>query len=326
MSMLRSKNFTFYYMHKQAKMELPPFDAVGGADVPTFTCPLDVCVCEGCNGKLIFHLSVEAVLYDLGGPAEIYHEQKNCTARNCRASYGYNYRWEDGQKINALKTEEFEDGVLFVNSKKAFSLKYLQYHEELLFCGHLSHAAVSHAYQTVHAESDAEVVGRFHKLHATALFYHMAVRDFGCLGLHKEIIIDDEVSDQHFDLYEAFCHSSVFPPTKRNQVKALVMDGNQKLKMQCSEAPMKRGGRPRRSKDTVGTYTNGWMLACDPGSGRILSLQSMHEPENNEVAGQCVEKVVWLYPKMDCIIYDRPCSFKSFGETMPALEQEGLVQ
>ena len=47
----------------------------------------------------------------------------------------------------------------------------------------------------------------------------------------------------------------------------------------------------------------------------------MHEPENNEVAGLAVTHVVWLYPKVDCLVYDRACSFKPFATTNAALDQ-----
>ena len=297
------------------------FDSIGGSSPQTYTCPLDKCICEGCSGSLIYHLSVDAVLYDLNGPVAIVHEQKNCTSRSCRASYGYNYRWENGDKVNVLGMDDFQDNILFVNSKKAFSLKYLQYHEELLFRGHLSSAAVSCAYHTVYADSEEHIVYNFDKLHASALFYYMAIREFQVLGLHKNIVIDQEIKDAHLDMYDSFCHSSVFPPAGRHLMKTVVLDGNQKVKMHCDVAPMKRAGRPRKSEHTTGQYHNGWMLGCDPKSGRIISLQVMHEPENNDVACLTVEKVLWLYPKLDCIVYDRACAFKPFATSKENLNQ-----
>ena len=126
-----------------------------------------------------------------------------------------------------------------------------------------------------------------------------------------------ELSEAHLDLDEAYCFSTLFPPAKHNKVQALIIDDNQKLKMQCSEAPAKRRGRPRKSNQTVGHYTNGWMFACDLQSGRILSLQSMHEPESNDVAAACIENCLWLYPKVDCVIYDRACAFQARGEACP---------
>ena len=119
----------------------------------TYTCPLDKCPCEGCDANLIYHLSVDAVLYGLGSPVSMAREQKNCTSRACQAAYGYNYRWEAGEKVNVLRMDNFQDEILFVNAKKAFSLKYLQYHEELLFRGHLSSAAIESSYHVVHGAS-----------------------------------------------------------------------------------------------------------------------------------------------------------------------------
>ena len=79
--------------------------------------------------------------------------------------------------MNVLGMKDFQDNILFVNSKKAFSLKYIQYHEELLFRGHLSSAAVSCAYHVVHGDSQESILQNFDKLHASALFYYMAVRE-----------------------------------------------------------------------------------------------------------------------------------------------------
>ena len=68
----------------------------------------------------------------------------------------------------------------------------------------------------------------FNKLHATAIFYHMAVREFEALGLHTEIRIGEEISDAHLDIFDSYCHASLFPPQDRRKVKTLVIDGNQK--------------------------------------------------------------------------------------------------
>ena len=73
-----------------------------------------------------------------------------------------------------LSLSELDEDVLFTNAKKAFSIKYFQYHEEP-FRRHLSNNAVSHAYRLVHADSDSGIVQDFHKHHTTATFYHMAV-------------------------------------------------------------------------------------------------------------------------------------------------------
>ena len=194
--------------------------------------------------------------------------------------------------------------------KKAFSIKYLMYHEELFFRCHLSSAAISHAYRTVHKDVDAHLHFHFHELHGHALFYFMAIRELQGLGVHRSIVLENELCDEHLELYESHCLASLFPPSGRKKVTSLVIDGHQKLRMQYSEAPSKRAGRPRKSESTVGNYTNGWMMACDPASGHILGVQSMFEAEDNKVAGETLEKILWLYSKMNCLIYDRACAFQ----------------
>ena len=96
----------------------------------------------------------------------------------------YNPEAQNDEGISPFEVshETFADGVIFVNAKKAFSIKYLQYHEELLCRGHLSSTAISHAYHTVHSDSGLHIVADFKKLHASALFYFMAVREFGTAG------------------------------------------------------------------------------------------------------------------------------------------------
>ena len=321
MNMLTSDVYTFYIFQRQSPAASLSVDAVGGATVKKFTGSLEHCVCFGCSGTLGHHRDVDAVLYTLDGPINIIHEQKQCSARNCRTCYGHNYRWENGKKINTVALADLTDDVLFINSKKAFSVKYLKYHEELFFRGHLSSAAVSHAYHTVHEDADAHILSHFHKLHGNAIFYFMAIRELEALDVHQSIVIDDELNDAHLELYESYCLSSLLPPADRRKVTSLVIDGHQKVKMQCAEAPSKRAGRPRKSETSVGNYTNGWMMACDPTSGRILGLQSMFEPEDNQVASDTLEKILWLYPKADCLIYDRACAFQSFANANANLEQ-----
>ena len=298
-----------------------PSSSLPERPTPFYACPLQQCPVPGCGGTLMPHREVDAVLYDLSGPVSVIHEQKQCANRHGRASCGYNYRWEQGNKVNVLSPEELADGVLFVNSKKAFSVKYIEYHIELLFRGHLSSAAASHAYSMVFGDQGLHLNERFDKLHYSALFYYLVMKEFQPLGLHLEIIVGDELQDAHLDLYQAFCSSSVFPPPNRKKVKTVVMDGCLKLKPLCAEPPQKRAGRPRHSEETVGYHSNGWFMCCDPVSGRILGLEVMHEPENNDHAINMLESTLWLYPSLTCCVYDRACSLKPSAEELTSLEQ-----
>lgn len=123
--------------------------------VREITCPLNSCIIDGCEGTLIDKdRMIPAVLYTMSGPVEIAHRPKQCTSRNCRATYAYNFRWENSKKVNVLSLEDLEEDMLFVSSTKAFSLQYLRYHEELLFRGHVSTRAIEHAYNVVFNQQD----------------------------------------------------------------------------------------------------------------------------------------------------------------------------
>ena len=234
------------------------FDAIGGSGgvfkrpasrdpIPVLTCPLVRCVAPGCKGSLIIKHNIEAVCYDMTGPRDIMYQSKECTSRNCRANYSYNFRWSEGQKINVLGYDDLADEVLFVNAKKCFALSFLKYHEELLFRGQISTRAIEHAYKTLHTDEDTDgrIIVDFRKCYQSALFYFIALREFENLGLHMSLVIDDEINDANLEVYNAFCHSSIFPPSKRASVKCLVGDGHLNLKPRCADGPIKRAGRPR---------------------------------------------------------------------------------
>ncbi|CAE7034963.1 GIP [Symbiodinium sp. CCMP2592] len=268
---------------------------------------------------------IPAILYTMSGPVEIAHRPKQCTSRSCRATYAYNFRWENSKKVNVLSLEDLDEKMLFVSSTKAFCLQYLRYHEELLFRGHVATRAIEHAYNVVFNKQDTQddqnVVSDFRKLHQTCMFYHLALQEFQTLGLHKTLVIDDEFSDESLDVYSAFCHSSLYPPKKKTSVTCLVGDGYLSLKPRCAHAPKKHAGRPRSKKSVPSKYSNGWFMCCDPNSGRILSMVVMHEPECNEYVIQALESVLWLYPACKHFVYDRACTLVKMARKHKALDQ-----
>ena len=89
------------------------------------------------------------------------------------------------------------------------------------------------------------------------MFYHLALQEFQTLGLHKTLVIDDEISDESLDVYSAFCHSSLYSPKKKTSVSCLVGDRYLSLKPRCAHAPQKRAGRPWSEKATPSKYSNG---------------------------------------------------------------------
>ena len=201
--------------------------------------------------------------------------------------------------------------MLFVNSKKAFTLNFLKYHEELMFRGHVSALAVEHAYFATHSphmSSENDIIVDFRKLYHTGLFYYLALKEFQPLDRHLYIVIDDEVPDNTIELYDAYCHGTLFPPMNKQKVKIVVGDGNMRLNMLCQEGPKRRTGRPRAGRASVGKHANGWFMVCDPSTGKILGLRVMKEPENTQHVLQMLDAVVWLYPKLNTFVYDRACS------------------
>ena len=86
--------------------------------ISTVCLPTDsLFVCSGCHGTLLKRCEVASTLYDLAGRQEVIAVTKQCSVRSCRASYGYNYVWQNGSKMNAVSLEGLVDEVLFVSSK-----------------------------------------------------------------------------------------------------------------------------------------------------------------------------------------------------------------
>ena len=114
---------------------------------------------------------------------------------------------------------------------------------------------------------------------------------------------------------------SELSPSNRSRVTTLVGDGCLRLKVKCEHAPDKHAGRNCKSPITVGKKSNGWFMVCDPKSGRILGLQVIHEPENNQHVIQMLQTMVWLYPHLDCFVYGRACSLQPSASKVPDLQR-----
>lgn len=101
-------------------------------------------------------------------------------------------------------------------------------------------------------------------------------------------------------------------------MKTLVGDGRCQVQVKCSQGqgPKKRAGRPRKNPRMLGRHANGWLMLCDPTSGRIVYMGMMMEPEGNETATEALKETLWLYPACNCFVYDRACSI------MPSAQQE----
>ena len=54
-------------------------------------------------------------------------------------------------------------------------------------------------------------------------------------------------------------------------------------------------------------------MLVDPTSKHVLAAVPMKDPENNQVKLDSLEKIVHLYPKLNCYVHDRACSVEKAG-------------
>jgi hypothetical protein len=140
-----------------------------------------------------------------------------------------------------------------------------------------------------------------------------------------DIDVDDAISPSIVDVYDRWLHQQVFPPLRKAKVSELVVDGHAKVLVKScgGKDPPRRVGRPR-ADGAKKRFGNGWLMAVDPRTARtlrILSISAMEAPENNQVAFEAVERVIRLYPNMDCIVYDRACKMLPAARQRPLLKQ-----
>ena len=72
--------------------------------------------------------------------------------------------------------------------------------------------------------------------------------------------------------------------SQRRTRSELAIDGKEKilLKTKPEDTPLKRTRKlPQRAVRKP--YSRGWLVITDPATGRLLSVEYMHEPENNHV-------------------------------------------
>ena len=165
--------------------------------------------------------------------------------------------------------------------------------------------------------------GNSRKLHYDALFYYMVAIEWEKIGKHTSLAIGNELNEEALNQYDHFCHENLFPPSRRNKVTAIVCDGHQKVLMKClgKKVSTSRSGRPRKDGVKKEEHNHGWFMVIDPCTSRILAIESLDKPENNEIVTRSVTKVLPLYPKVDLLILDRCCHYKSSAINNPELSQ-----
>lgn len=291
-----------------------PVAAAGGHDAVDDVYTTRLTEWKKCRSPLSVGHEVRAIRYGLDGIADVTHRTMRCNRKGCKTVYNYNFMWAGSKKINTVKHVR-DWPVLFVNSKRCFSVDYLKYNLNLHYRGFLSMAAASWAYGATFGDEEPSAAryGRkvpvdFPKLHANAIMYYMALNEFAPLNLLDSLVIEEEVTADSLQTYNNYLHEHVFPPAQPASVKEIVGDGHEKVLVRCGH-PQKRPGRPRADGTHHRAFTNGWFMLLQPQSGRILAAKEQTRPENNQDVAELLAGAVARYPKLNCFIYDRACSF-----------------
>ena len=126
------------------------------------------------------------------------------------------------------------------------------------------------------------------------------------MALRNAIRIDNPLGPAFLADYEEWWHSEAIPDMLPTRITSVAMDGHEKIATRCSEAPPARRGRPRKD-GTVKLSNNGWFMLMDPGTGCIIGIAEMKEPENGKIALAALQRAVNQHPSINCVIYDRMC-------------------
>ncbi|CAK0848816.1 unnamed protein product [Prorocentrum cordatum] len=306
--------------------------------------------CAHCNCKLVARTGMASrpgatcILRDLHGTEEISVRQWRCQGRNCMLTYGAKFAWIDGQKVNTASLNDFEKiGVVFVSTKRAFTLRYLRYHEKAMFRMCTSATGTDWVMQETFADKSQRAYGGeflhdYRKLHLEGILYLLAVQVMEPVGKHLNIVLGEEISAAALKKFDAYLHDCVFPDPRPNKVSLLIEDGHEKVAMKCPEpvagrpsavtkrpAAMKRRSmkrsvdkKPPAMKATM--HRNyGWYMVVTP-QGRVVTAIEQAVPEGNGVAAAALGRAIVNHPKVDTYAYDRCCSFYQSAMKIVALK------
>jgi hypothetical protein len=188
-----------------------------------------------------------------------------------------------------------------------------------------SHKGISWATKETFATDDdvyaRDFLVNLDKMHSDANMYYLAIKELSELGLHKDIIIEDEISQHALERYDYHLHENVFPPQDRDSVRVVFGDGHMKVLAKCKGGGQVRAGRPRKSGKNKGGHSNGRFMMVDPRTGRILNVTQQIQPENNNNVVGALEMVAERYKGVSCFIYDKNCGLHQFARTRPNLHK-----
>lgn len=117
-----------------------------------------------------------------------------------------NYRWQNGKKIGTLSSDQLQ--IVFVTNCTGFTADLLRFNEHLYFYGHMSVATYAYAIDEEDKLSDTRNLTEFHKQYQHARFYYLVVEQMGI----TDVEIENEISAEKLQAYDAHVHANVFPP------------------------------------------------------------------------------------------------------------------
>lgn len=273
-------------------------DSTSASSCRTLTTPLRHCI--ECGALLQTERSIEARLYTLNGHETVCHLTKRCTYKPCRVIHHYNYSISDGYKMNTILLEEVD--VIFVNPKTGFPKNFLEYHAALQFRGGLSIHVIAYAQKEALWKDSNEHVRWRREYSAAQLYFNvLSVAEImhetydreKLLQYTHEIDVANPLANDFMAEYTRWWRANVCSEEEASLMKDIVIDGHEKVSSKCAHSPPKRAGRPK-SNGIKKRRNNGWFMAVHPGTGLILGLREMIDPENNNIAVDVLNDVAYM--------------------------------
>ena len=217
--------------------------------------------CARCGCKLKAHCDIKATLHDLHCARDIDVKSWRCVGKKCARVHGPNFVWVRGEKLNTAGLRDFETtGVLFVSNKRAYTVRYLRFHENLLFRCFTSARGIDWVMKETFSDRGAVGYGKvfkddYRKDHMDALVYFLAVQELEPLGAHTSVAIGKDIAESTFEAYNDHVHVNVFRVNDPSAVTVLVGDGHEKVLTKCPKLAPSRdpcAQRPRAPKQACG--------------------------------------------------------------------------
>ncbi|CAK0814461.1 unnamed protein product [Prorocentrum cordatum] len=215
-----------------------------------FETHMEFCVC-GCRLCKKGDTTHEAIVHDLHtATTTVTVTPWQCNSKKCRLTYGPNFVWVGGRKKNTATLADLEcAGVLFISSKRGFTMRYVRYYEAMLFRNFVSARGADWVQKDVFDDGDGsgwqgkEFPFDMRKLHGHAIMYALAVQELEPLDKHLDIYVEEDISESALRTYDDHLHQRVYPPANSACVTELVGDGHEKVLVRCNGGCGLPGGK-----------------------------------------------------------------------------------